>query len=434
MEAGAYMKTELLRMSGKEIDRLAIIQRLEARGLSQLEAAKELSLDPRQVRRLQRNYRSKGAAGLISKRRGRASNNQLSLDCKTQAIDLLKKHYPDFNPAFAHEKLTEVHGLKLSVESVRQLMLNAALWKGKKRKAVTIHQMRARRSSLGEMVQIDGSHHDWFEGRRDKCCLLVFIDDATSRIMQLRFEEEETTEGYCRATESYLLEHGRPLSFYSDKYGVFRVNHTEALKSTGETQFGRALRELGIKLLCANSPQAKGRVERLNGTLQNRLIKELRLRNISDILSANHYLPEFIKDYNERFAVEPQNPMDAHQQIIPDEKTLKLILSPHHQRKLTKNLELSYNSVLYQIQVETPSYAMRGATITIIDQKEGAILVYKGKQLTYKTRDKNNRPTEITDLKTIGSINQSHLKTSQTQPWLASPASLLKHPQALLAT
>lgn len=428
------MKTELLQMSGKEIDRLAIIQRLEARELSQLEAAKELSLDPRQVRRLQRNYRVHGAAGLISKRRGRSSNNQLSIECKTQAIDLLKKHYPDFNPAFAHEKLTEVHGLKLSVESVRQLMLSEALWKGKKRKAVVIHQMRSRRCALGEMVQIDGSHHDWFEGRRDKCCLLVFVDDATSRIMHLRFEEQETSDGYCKATQSYLLEHGRPLSFYSDKYGVFRVNHTEALKSTGETQFGRALRELGIKLLCANSPQAKGRVERLNGTLQNRLVKELRLRNISDIATANQYLPEFIKDYNERFAVAPQNPIDAHQQIIPDEKTLKLILSPHHQRTLTKNLELSYNNVIYQIQVETLSYAMRGASITIIDQQEGAILVYKGKQLTYKTRDKNNRPTEITDLKTVSSINQSHLKTSQIQPWLLSPAYFINSSQTVSAS
>ena len=428
------MKTELLQMSGKEIDRLAIIQRLEARAINQLEAAKELTLDPRQVRRLQKKYRTQGASGLISKRRGRASNNQLSVECKTQAICLLKQHYSDFNPAFAHEKLTEAHGLKLSVESVRQLMLSEALWKGKKRKAIVIHQTRERRCALGEMVQIDGSHHDWFEGRRDKCCLLVFVDDATSRIMHLRFEEQETSEGYCRATEGYIMEHGRPLSFYSDKYGVFRVNHAEALKSTGETQFGRALRELGIKLLCANSPQAKGRVERLNGTLQNRLVKELRLRHISDIATANQYLPEFMKDYNERFAVAPQNPIDAHQRIIPDEKTLKLILSPRHQRILSKNLELSYNNVIYQIQVEKPSYAMRGASVTIIDQQEGAaILVYKGKQQAYKTRDKHNRPTKVTDLKTAGSMNTSHLKTSQIQPWLSSPANFFSPSQTALA-
>lgn len=419
------MKQELWIMSRKEIDRLAIIQRLEEKGISQIEAGKQLGLNVRQIRRLQKKYRQEGAPALISKRRGQASNNQLSADCKKQAVELIKKKYPDFNPAFAHEKLTEVHGLKLSRESVRQLMLKEALWEGKKRRTVVIHQMRSRRSSLGEMVQIDGSHHDWFEGRREKCCLLVFIDDATSRIMQLYFDEEETTEGYCAATANYLQEHGRPLSFYSDKYGVFRVNHPEALKSTGETQFGRALRELGIKLLCANSPQAKGRVERANSTLQNRLVKELRLRNISDIASANQYLPEFIKDHNKRFAVEPNQSLDAHQKIIPDEKTLQLILSPHHQRKLTKNLELSYKSVIYQIQVETPSYAMRGATINIIDQKEKVLLVYKGKELSYKTIDKNNRAVEVADSKIIASKNRHQLMPSLTHPWLLSPASVI---------
>ena len=417
------MEPELLSMSQKEIDRLEIIQRIEGKQISQAEGAKQLGLDVRQTRRLQERYRRYGAAGLISKRRGQPSNNQLSAACKQQAVALIKQHYPDFNPAFAHEKLIEIHQLKLSSESVRQLMIKEGLWKGKKRKKIVIHQTRVRRSCLGEMIQIDGSHHDWFEGRRGSCCLLVFIDDATSKIMHLYFDEEETTEGYFRATEHYLLEHGRPLSCYSDKYGVFRINHAEAVSGTGETQFGRALRELGIELLCANSPQAKGRVERANSTLQNRLVKEMRLKGISDITAANAFLSEFIKDYNKRFAVEPHNTTDAHQKTIPDADTLKRILSEHYQRKISKNLQVSYNNVLYQIQADTPSYTMRGAGVTVIDQKDKVLLIYKEKSLPYKAMDKNNRPIEIADAKKIAAKKRYHPKPPEC-PWLSSAASL----------
>ena len=296
-------------------------------------------------------------------------------------------------------------------------MLKEGLWVGKKRKKVVVHQTRARRSTFGELVQIDGSPHDWFEGRSPKCCLIVFIDDATSRLVQLYFSEQETTEAYFKATEHYIIEHGIPLGFYSDKYGVFRVNQPEALSGTGETQFGRALRELGIDLQCANSPQAKGRVERANKTLQDRLVKEMRLRGISDMQTAQAFLPEFIRDHNQRFAVAPKNSLDAHRKNIPDINTLKIILSPQHQRKLTKNLELSFNNVIYQIQTKTQSYAMRGASVTIIEQNDRVLLVYKGQSLPYKTIDKHNRPAKISDSKQIIIRKKYTPKPSANHPW-----------------
>jgi transposase len=411
------MKQELLMMSQKEITRLELIERVKNSQMSQLEASVHLGLSTRQFRRLQRRYEQKGATGIISQRRGKASNNQLSVEVKTQAFELIKTHYSDFGPRLACEKLLERHQIKMSSESVRKLMLKEGLWVGKKRKKVVVHQTRTRRSQFGELVQIDGSPHDWFEGRSPNCCLIVFIDDATSRLVQLYFSEQETTEAYFKATEHYILEHGIPLGFYSDKYGVFRVNQTEAVSGTGETQFGRALRELGIDLQCANSPQAKGRVERANKTLQDRLVKEMRLRGISDMKTAQAFLPEFILDYNRRFAVIPQNPIDAHRKNIPHIDSLKTILSPQHQRKLTKNLELSFNNVIYQIQTKTPSYAMRGACVTVIEQEDKVILLYKGKSLPYKTMDKHNRPACISDSKQLLIRKKYTPKPSANHPW-----------------
>ena len=223
-----------------------------------------------------------GAAGLISKRRGRPSNNRLPEKTINKARQLLRSRYHDFGPTLAAEKLA-IEGVSLSVETVRQLLIREGLWKAKRVRRAVIHQLRERRARLGELVQIDGSPHDWFEGRAPKCTLLVFVDDATSRLMYLQFVEAETTFNYFAAVRSYLTEFGKPLAFYSDKFGVFRVNIPNALSGTGLTQFGRALKELDIELICAHSPQAKGRVERANQTLQDRLTKELRLRGLCTV-------------------------------------------------------------------------------------------------------------------------------------------------------
>jgi transposase len=213
---------DILSMSKRELTRAEVMQRLLDQRLKQAQAASMLAISIRHLKRLLRAYRKDGAPALISKRRGRPGNHRLPQKVITQALQLIRTRYADFGPTLAHEKLTELHHLKLSVESVRQLMIAAGLWQPRRGKAPRIHQSRERRSCLGELCQIDGSPHDWFEGRAPRCTLLVFIDDATSRLMHLRFVASETTFTYFAATAQYLRRHGKPQAFYSDKYSVFR--------------------------------------------------------------------------------------------------------------------------------------------------------------------------------------------------------------------
>jgi transposase len=336
-------------MSQKELTRLEVIQRIEKKTLKQKEAAKMLGKSVRHVKRLLRAYRQSGAEGLVSKRRGKPSNNQLNEGVKQQAIDLIYSRYPDFGPTLAHEKLTEKHDLDLSRETVRQLMITEGLWKPKKAKKLVVHQMRERRACLGELVQIDGSPHRWFEERGPVCNLLVFIDDATGRLMELYFTPGETTFSYFAATEQYLTRYGKPVAFYSDKNSIFKVNIKHALTGTGMTQFGRAMKELDIEIICANTPQAKGRVERVIQVMQDRLVKEMRLRDISNIETANAYASEFMADYNARFAVHPRSSHDAHRALGLKED-LEQVFTLQKHRTLSKNLTLQYKNVIYQIQ------------------------------------------------------------------------------------
>lgn len=268
---------DILDMSKKELSRLQIIQQASAGQLLYRQAAEQLGRSERQVKRLVKVYRREGAAGLRSQKRGRPSHHQLASALRQQALDLLQTRYLGLRPTLAFEKLTEVHHLDLSAETVRQLMIQAGLHRPRRAKHPILHQLRERRARCGELVQVDGSPFDWFQGRAPQCTLLVYIDDATGRFLELLLTEAESTFSYLEATERYLLRHGRPLAFYTDKLGVFRVNQ-ERQQADGVTQFGRALQELDIELICANSPQAKGRVEKANQTLQGRLPHELRLR------------------------------------------------------------------------------------------------------------------------------------------------------------
>jgi len=220
-------KMETMQMSSKEISRLAVMQKLDEKHISQKEAGRILNLGVRQIKRLLKAYRKQGAAGLVSRHRGHASNNRMKAEEKKKALDLLKSRYNGFGPTLAHEKLTEKENLKLSVESVRQLMIAEDLWKPRKVKKEVTHQLRKRRACFGELVQIDGSPHDWFEGRVAACVLLVFIDDATGKLLQLRFVENESFFSYVTAAEAYFKQSGKPVAFYSDKHGIFRVNQAK---------------------------------------------------------------------------------------------------------------------------------------------------------------------------------------------------------------
>jgi len=369
-------------MSQPELTRLEVIQRVKRKTLKQHQAGELLSLSVRQVKRLCKAYQANGAAGLISKRRGQPSNNLLPEKTINQARQLLRSRYHDFGPTLATEKLA-TDGVSLSVETVRQLLIGEGLWQAKTVRRPVLHQLRERRARLGELVQIDGSPHDWFEGRAPKCTLLVFVDDATSRLMYLQFVAAETTFNYFAGVQSYIAEFGKPLAFYSDKFGVFRVNMPNALSGTGLTQFGRALKELDIQLICAHSPQAKGRVERANQTLQDRLTKELRLRGISSVAAANAYLPEFIAAYNERFAVPPRAAESAHRALGKGED-LERVLTLCERRTLSKNLTLSYNSVIYQIKTKRSAYTMRQAHVEVREKHTGEITIeYKQRPLEY---------------------------------------------------
>lgn len=411
---------DLLTMSTKELSRVEVMGRLQEKRLTQKEAAKVLGVSERQVKRLCKRYREKGANGLVSRRRGKLSNNRMPAETEQAVVDLLHARYADFGPTLACEKLVESHGLKLSVGSVRKIMIEEELWKPKKARKMVAHQMRERRACFGELVQIDGSPHDWFEGRAAECTLLVFIDDATSRLGELLFVENEDFFSYCHATEGYLTRHGKPGAFYSDKHAVFRVNQPSAGSSDALTQFGRAMQALDIQIICANSPQAKGRVERANQTLQDRLPKELRLCGISSWEAGNAFLPEYMADFNRRFADQPRSTHDAHRPLTPQDDLARLFRW-QETRILSKNLTLQFNKVVYQIQTEHPSYAMRNAAVTIcLDDHENITILYKGKSLDYTVFHQQAKQSEIVQAKQIDQVllNQSKAhKPAPDHPW-----------------
>jgi transposase len=409
---------KLLTMSKQEITRLEVMQRMKGKSLSQTEAAEMLHLSIRQVKRLYRAYKAQGAEGLISARRGKPSNHRLDPVVVQRAIDLIYECYRDFGPTLAHEKLTEVHGLKLSDESVRRVMIAEGIWKPKQAKEGSVHQMRERRACLGELVQIDGSEHAWFEDRGAKCTLLVFIDDATGKLLELWFVSHESFFGYAEAARHYFERYGKPVAFYSDKHGVFRVNQEQTVGlGSGLTQFGRAMQELDIQILCANSPQAKGRVERANQTLQDRLVKELRLRGISDRDAGNAYLPEFREDFNGRFAVQPRSSHDAHRPLLPAEN-LNIILTHQKTGILSKNLTVQANKIIYQIQSDRPDYALRKAQVMVCENAKGEVtILYKNQPLAYTIYHKPSRQSEVVDTKTLDHLIRVPKPPALDHPW-----------------
>lgn len=423
----------LLEMSAKEISRLEVMQRLSKKQLSQQEAGKILSLSTRQIKRLLKAYRIHGARGLVSKQRGRKSNNRLSEEIKRQALDLLKIKYQGFRPTLAHEKLVEKEKLKLSKESVRKLMIAEQLWKARKAKKVVVHQLRERRACFGELVQLDGSPHDWFEGRAEACVLLVFIDDATGKLLQLRFVDCESFQTYAQAAEGYFRQYGKPVAFYSDKHGIFRVNQPSAGAGQAITQFGRAMQQLDVQIICANTPQAKGRVERVIQTLQDRLPKEMRLRGIASHEAGNAFLPEFMQDFNSRFGEEPRSSVDAHRPLTPKDD-LAHILTWQETRSLSKNLTLQFQNTVYQIKTDRPTYALRNAQVTVCVNVNNEISIfYKNKILSYTLFQPQAQQAQIVLAKDLDqSLRQPHAPTKPApdHPWrkgFPTPLSKIKN-------
>ncbi len=420
------MSKEIISMSLKELDRLQIIRDSVSRQITQEQAADRIGISIRQVKRLVQRYRIEGPQGLISRRRGQRPNNAFTSEFRTLVISLVRDKYPDFGPTFACEKLREVHGLALSAETLRKWMVEEGLWRERRRKIARIYQRRQRRPCYGELIQIDGSPHDWFEERGPRCTLIVFIDDATSALMALRFAPAETTRAYMETLRDYLDKYGRPLALYSDRHSIFRVNNPER---EGElTQFTRAIKTLGIEPIHANSPQAKGRVERANQTLQDRLVKELRLRNISDIESANLWLSEFVKDYNSRFASIPRENGNAHREILHSPEELNYILCYQSRRVLSKNLTFQYKTSAYQIRSEGQGYRLRHAIVTVCENFNGEITVlYESRPLGYEKYVDGPEPIPLDDEKSVHERvdnarfdlrSKYYVKPAADHPWM----------------
>jgi transposase len=410
-------------MSEKEMNRLEVIKAIEEKRMTQEQASQRLGISTRQVKRLYRDYRERGAGGMMNKMRGKASHNQLKESVVQRVVDLVLERYRDFGPTLATEKLVELHGITISDESVRKIMIAEGIWKQRRKRKYRVFQMRERRAVFGELIQIDGSDYDWFEGRSSRCTLLVFVDDATGKLVELWFVPHESFFGYCEAARHYFEHYGKPGAFYSDKHGIFHLNNPEVTPGDGLTEFGRAMQELDIQIICANTPQAKGRVERANQTLQDRLTKELRLLNISTPEEANAYLPIFIEEYNRRFAVEPRSNLDAHRPL-PSTDDLDWILSRRETRSLSKNLTLQYHKVIYQIRVDRPTYAMRKAVVTISENAKGEVsILYKGKPLSFVIFHQQVHQAEVVPAKSIDfelrNRSKAH-KPAPDHPWRRS--------------
>jgi transposase len=377
----------LVTLNMRELDRLKVIQAVVDMGLKPGRAAERLGLTVRQVQRLVDRYRASGAAGLASRKRGRPGNRRLDADLARRALTIIRDRYADFGPTLACEKLYECHGICLAKETVRRLMTDAGLWVPRRQRPPKVYQPRARRACLGELIQIDGSEHAWFEERASQCTLLVYVDDATSRLMYLQFTATESTFSYFEATRAYIERHGKPGAFYSDKASVFR--NTNAGKTGNRvTHFGRAMYELNIDTFCANSSSAKGRVERAHLTLQDRLVKELRLRGISTVAEANAYAPAFMAAYNARFAKPPKSAFDAHRPLRADE-SLELVLTWREPRKVTKSLTVQYDRVMYLLDDTPENRRLIDRYIEVWEYPDGRIeLRADNRALSYRQYDR----------------------------------------------
>ena len=395
-------------MSHAELDRFGIISRVRERRLKQIEAARMLGVGVRQVQRMCAVVRREGADGLVSRKRGRPSSRRFPDAFKRRVISLISEHYSDFGPTLAMEKLVERHGIAISDEAVRKLMIETGLWVPHAQRKPKIQQPRPRRPCFGELIQVDGSEHRWFEARAPMCVLLVFIDDATGQLVGMRFCESESRFEYMQLTKRYLLEYGKPVAFYSDKHSVFRINKAGATHGEGMTQFGRALHDLNIESICANTPAAKGRVERANGTLQDRLVKELRLATVCSSEAGNAFLEPFRRDYNARFAKSPASDHNAHRKLVKAERVrLDDVMCWQEPRSVSRALTLQYDKVIYLITPGPDTNMVAGKHVTVCDYPDGRFKIrYEGRELPYTQFDRLSQiqQGEIVANKRLGSV------------------------------
>lgn len=409
-------------MSAKERVRLEAFGRVKRKELTVIQAAEVTGLSLRQARRVWKRFRAgaDGAAGLVHRLRGRPGNRRLPEDVRQRAVKIHQEEYPDFGPTLACEKLAAEHDLTISPDTLVALLKERGLWVRKRRRGKH-RQRRERRSCFGSMVQMDGSHHDWFEGRAAKCVLMVLIDDATNRTYA-RFYPAETTEAAFDAFGRWVERHGIPRSVYVDRHSIYRdEDHPDK-----PTQFGRAMKELSVELICAHSPQAKGRVERRHAVFQDRLVKEMRLRKISSIEQANALLDkQFLEDLNRRYAIGPKKQQDLHRQV--DDKTNLAegkpsaveVLCVREERVVGRDWCLRWRNRWLQVGKEHEGLGLAGKRVLVRQLPGGGLIVeHKGQRLT--CRELGRRPEPPRRKKPV--VNNRRWKPAADHPWNQGPA------------
>lgn len=391
--------------------RLKVIEELTDGKINGTTAAVKLNLSVRQVKRIKKIFVEKGVDGLIHKSRGQVGTRKTCVSVENKIVEIIKEKYSDFGPLMAWEKIEEIHQIKIGRETVRQIMIRNNIWNSKKRRRSQYFSWRDRRSSFGELIQFDGSYHDWFEGRNPNIseeCLLAAIDDATGKITGAKFGYNESVKAVFSFWWEYLDQNGIPVEIYLDKFSTYKINHKNAVDNFElMTQFKRGMRELGTSLIAANTPQAKGRVERLFETLQDRLVKEMRLANINTIEDANRFLKDkFIPWYNSRYAVVPKSNNDCHRKLdISTGLKLKSIFAKHYIRGINNDFTVSYRSKYYQLKEIQPTTVFKGDKVLIEDRLNSTIKIkYKAHYLNFfplpeKPQKAKSSPVVLTEHK-----------------------------------
>lgn len=382
-------------MSQKEINKYDIIKKLINKELNGTEVSKILNLSTRQIRRLKGRVRTQGAKGLVHGNRGKSSNRVTPKKEKDKIIKLLHKHYYDFGPLLASEKLYKSHNIKLSKETVRAIMIAEELWKPKRKKKETHRSWRQRKANYGELLQYDGSYEYWFENRGEKCCLLACIDDATGKVWA-KFDEHEGVEPTFNFWREYITEFGKPYAIYVDKFSTYSMNHKLAKENEDTlTQFQRAMEtDLNVEIIHAKSPEAKGRVEVLFKTLQDRLIKELRLQKISTIDKANEFLKNtYLEEFNQMFNVEARTKANLHKKLSKQElNKLDSIFSRQYERVVRNDFTIHHKKERYQLLKEQSVTICKKDRIVTEEQMDNTIQFrLRGKYLNYSILPENQK-------------------------------------------
>lgn len=414
-------------MSVKELDRLDVVRRLLRKEINGTYAAQLLKVSIRHVRRLKKAVRMRGTKGLVHGNRGKKSNHRIAEKERAQIQEIVTNLYQDFTPTFAAEKLSKEHHINYDRKTIEAIMVSAGVWRKKKHRVKEVHrEWRVRRAAFGELIQFDGSYHHWLEDRGGtaEMCLLAAIDDATGKITKAEFAPHEGVFPVFAFWQDYLIQLGKPRAVYLDKFSTYKMNSAVAKDNPDlKTQFQRAMDDLHIEPIFANSPQAKGRVERLFKTLQDRLVKEMRLRNISTVDGANKYITDgFLEDFNRRFAVEPISITNLHTALTAKEKNqLPIIFARQETRIVHNDYTIAFNKNWYQILQSQSVTICRGDRVTIGERQDGSIhLRLRGKDLAYKLLPE--RPGKTTQAKQPWVLTKNKVpnKPRADHPWRRS--------------